>query len=53
MMPNKSPVMTTNVNCYDFLSKVNCNSMPICHSFEDISTFNILVIKLIKLITIA
>ena len=37
--------------CYDFLSKVNSNCMPIWYRFEDIGSFNNLLIKLINLIT--
>ena len=36
---------------YDFLSKVNSNCMPIWYRFQDIGSFNNLLIKLIKLIT--
>ena len=36
---------------YDFLSKVNSNCMPILYRFQDIGSFNNLLIKLINLIT--
>ena len=36
---------------YDFLSKVNSNYMPIWYRFQDIGSFNNLLIKLINLIT--
>ena len=36
---------------YDFLSKVNSNCMPIWYRFQDIGSFNNLLIKLINLIT--
>ena len=38
-------------NCYDFLSKVNCNCVPIWYRFQDIASFYNLLIKLISLIT--
>ena len=41
------------VPCYDFRSEVNSNYMPIWHRFQDIGSFNNLLIKLINLINMS